>query len=377
MHLFYLYKITNDINGKKYIGLTNDIERRWYEHRVSHKGSLIGRAIDKYGEDNFLFEVLGTFVSKEEVSDAEIDAIKAYKSHISTGLGYNVSLGGETGTYVQQKPVWVYRTNGEFVAKYSSASECARKLGGDTSGISYCANGITSTWNGFCVFYHEQSKEWFTGRLFGSDAKREANRDRMKPVWVYTKDGLFIDKYNSVRECADRLGILISAVSQCVNQKILSFNDMCIFAEEQSQEWFINRKFGHDTFLKDVWVYTKKGDFVATYLSVKECSEELGFKSCRISACLTGEKNSYKDYLFFYEEPTEEDLYKKRTAKGVQREIIGIDKVSGELIEFKSMKDANDYFGKPVNKHIVNCCTGKRKSAYGYYWCYREYYIVS
>ncbi|MEY9867268.1 hypothetical protein ABIE66_002647 [Peribacillus sp. B2I2] len=128
--------------------------------------------------------------------------------------------------------------------------------------------------------------------------------------------------------------------------------------------------------MKDVWVYTKKGDFVATYSSVKECSDELGFKSCRISSCLTGVKNSYKDYLFFYEEPTEDEVFKKTTAKGVQREIIGIDKVSGELIEFNSMKDANDYFGKPVNKHIVNCCNGKKKSAYGYYWCYKEDYIL-
>ncbi|WP_370014999.1 NUMOD1 domain-containing DNA-binding protein [Peribacillus sp. B2I2] len=233
--MFYLYKITNGINGKKYIGLTNDIERRWYEHRVSQKGSLIGRAINKYGKENFLFEVLGNFVSKEEVSDAEIVAIKAYQSHISTGLGYNVSFGGETGSYVQQKAVWVYRTDGDFVAKYSSASECARELGVDTSGVSYCANGITSTCNGFCMFYHEQPKEWFTGRLFGSNAKREASRDRMKPVWAYTKDGLFIDKSNSVRECADRLGISISAISQCVNRKMLSFNDMCFLLKNKAK----------------------------------------------------------------------------------------------------------------------------------------------
>ncbi|MCM3347423.1 NUMOD1 domain-containing DNA-binding protein [Cytobacillus kochii] len=370
--MFYLYIITNVINGKKYIGLTNNIARRWYEHRVSQKDSLIGRAIGKYGEDNFLFEVLGTFVSKEEVSNAEIEAIKANQSHISTGLGYNVSRGGETGSYVQQKPVWVYSTDGEFVARYESVSECARKIGAENSNVSICARGIINVCKGFCIFYQEQSKDWFKGKMFGSDAKREANKDSMKTVWVYTKDGLLIDKYDSIHECAERLGIEISAVSQCVNQKMLSFNDMCFFAVEQSKDWFINRKFGQDTFMKDVWVYTKKGDFVATYPSLKECSKELGFKSSRISSCLTGEKNSYKGHLFFYEKPTNEELLKKRTAKGVQREISGIDKVSGELIEFKCMKDANDYFGKPVSKHIVSCCNGNRKSAYGYYWCYKE-----
>ena len=50
----YVYKIRNKINGKVYIGQTNNLERRLKEHRFdkrSHKP--IHDAIKKYGFENF------------------------------------------------------------------------------------------------------------------------------------------------------------------------------------------------------------------------------------------------------------------------------------------------------------------------------------
>lgn len=52
-----IYKITNKINGRVYVGQSNDIERRWKEH-CRHNKQLIDRAIQKYGKDNFLFEII-------------------------------------------------------------------------------------------------------------------------------------------------------------------------------------------------------------------------------------------------------------------------------------------------------------------------------
>jgi group I intron endonuclease len=54
-----IYKITNKINGKVYIGQSINIERRWKEHiSDKRKNSLIHLAIEKYGEKNFNFEII-------------------------------------------------------------------------------------------------------------------------------------------------------------------------------------------------------------------------------------------------------------------------------------------------------------------------------
>lgn len=103
----YIYKITNKINNKVYIGQTiNDIETRWKRHcndaltnRIDTKFS---RAIRKYGPDNFIVEQLDSATSKKELDEKEKYWIKEYNSTI---LGYNCTDGGEdTSTYKYKTP---------------------------------------------------------------------------------------------------------------------------------------------------------------------------------------------------------------------------------------------------------------------------------
>lgn len=58
-----IYKITNNINQKFYIGSSEDIEKRWYHHKnCLNKGIHINKhlqlAWNKYGENNFSFEII-------------------------------------------------------------------------------------------------------------------------------------------------------------------------------------------------------------------------------------------------------------------------------------------------------------------------------
>lgn len=98
-----IYKITNIINGKCYIGQSIYLKKRLKRHLSykSHKDNLaLYKAFNKYGVDKFTIEILETIDTekcdniKSELDKLEIFYIKKYNSYIS---GYNQTLGGDAG----------------------------------------------------------------------------------------------------------------------------------------------------------------------------------------------------------------------------------------------------------------------------------------
>lgn len=90
-----VYKITNSLNGKSYIGQSKDIKKRFNTHKSAINRSLddprgqgpLYDAMRKYGVDNFVFEVL------EECSESELDEREEYYISLydSVNNGYNRS----------------------------------------------------------------------------------------------------------------------------------------------------------------------------------------------------------------------------------------------------------------------------------------------
>lgn len=91
----YLYRITNNVNGMQYIGVSKHPAKRFKKHCTkpsTHKKSLLGNAIQKYGSDQFALEVL-VQSTMEYCFDLEIKAIEALETR--TPSGYNITAGGE------------------------------------------------------------------------------------------------------------------------------------------------------------------------------------------------------------------------------------------------------------------------------------------
>jgi len=99
-----IYKVTNKINGKIYIGQSVNIEDRWRNHKFKpfyeksgQYNSLFYKAIRKYGIENFIFEVVEE-CKKEELDEKEKYWIKYYDSN-NLEKGYNLTDGGESQTF--------------------------------------------------------------------------------------------------------------------------------------------------------------------------------------------------------------------------------------------------------------------------------------
>src|SRR5687768_12422213 len=91
----FIYKITNIINNKIYIGQTNDPKRRWRGHKNLAKSSnqIIHKAMRKYGVENFNFEILHSDLSWEKVNILEAKLIEKYNCR-NNEYGYNIKQGG-------------------------------------------------------------------------------------------------------------------------------------------------------------------------------------------------------------------------------------------------------------------------------------------
>lgn len=101
-----IYKITNLVNGKVYIGQTRrSLKRRWQEHRRELEG-VLGRAIQKYGVLNFSVDVICIASSVDELNALEKFHIAAHDSTNHT-KGYNIATGGEA------PPPWTGKKHSE------------------------------------------------------------------------------------------------------------------------------------------------------------------------------------------------------------------------------------------------------------------------
>ena len=152
-----VYKITNKVTGKVYIGITNQgagarYRHHWYEARTGEPAP-IHRSMAKYGEENFTLEIIDFAETYEELKEKEKYWIKQYDA-MNREKGYNLTEGGdgtfgrlhseETKEKIRQKALgrkaseetnaWGFREVGEFdekgnmLRKFANASVAARAI---------------------------------------------------------------------------------------------------------------------------------------------------------------------------------------------------------------------------------------------------------
>lgn len=171
--MYSLYKITNLLNNKVYIGVTNrNPQIRFEEHKRKSSKSYISKAIQLDGVENFIFEILESNIPDDKISQIECEYIQKYNSILP--YGYNADLGGveyhkhseeikkkitESGKgnknskYIAD--ILMYSKDGKLLRRFQSSREAARFLGNESKnvGINYCLNGKQKTAYGYIWKY--------------------------------------------------------------------------------------------------------------------------------------------------------------------------------------------------------------------------------
>ena len=183
MYSYEVYKVTNKINNKVYIGITNKgAGARFKQHLFdAEHGSQyrFHRAIRKYGKENFEVSIIAFCDNADELKENEIKFISEYES-MNPDKGYNMTEGGD-GTFGRVCTLET-RLKISEANKGKEVSEETRKL--------LSERGKVRT--------ESRDLYWSSGNI-GSD--------RRKPVLQYDNQGKFIKEYEGVNIAAKETGI--------------------------------------------------------------------------------------------------------------------------------------------------------------------------
>lgn len=173
----YIYKITNDINNKVYIGQTiRSLSQRWSEHKHSachlkNNSNYLYNAMNCYGIEHFKIELI------EECENSLLNNREKYWIQYFDSLynGYNATPGGESCPPSRSKPVDQIDINtNQVIHTFKNAREVERELGIANQYVSDACNYKKSIVNGYKWEFHNLEDKNKAKEKF-SQKKRQQN----------------------------------------------------------------------------------------------------------------------------------------------------------------------------------------------------------
>ena len=224
----YIYKITNKLNNKIYIGqvYNKTIYDRFERHikeASPYSKSYLGRAISKYGKENFICELLDTASSLQELNQKEIYWITYYNS-TNKNIGYNLTPGGDGGnTYLcktikeiqkikekiskankginngQAKQLKAFNVNTKEIIHFDTLSDACKYFNHKQKGtfINHCEHKAICLWRKEWTFAYEN--EEFKYDLPIEYDKSCNNGKKIKLIDIKTNDELIFNSLSKLR----------------------------------------------------------------------------------------------------------------------------------------------------------------------------------
>ena len=208
-----IYKIICLSNNKIYIGSSNNIYKRWNEHiwelnNNKHDNKHLQRAWDKYGQDNFIFEIIEE-CNIEDKLYREQYYLDLYKSY-DRDIGFNISknalapMDGRKHSEETKKHFSEIRKGRTGTMKNKHHSEETKlKISEATKGENNPFYGKHHTEETKIKISEANSGRHHTEetKIKISEATKGDNNPASREVYVYDDNKNLINKFNTVNEC--------------------------------------------------------------------------------------------------------------------------------------------------------------------------------
>lgn len=247
--MFFIYKITNKVNGKIYIGKTcRNIAIRWREHCSKSNQQdkyYLHNAIHKYGKDNFIIEVIDSTEDENIINDLEKKWIKYYNSQ-DRKYGYNLTEGGDGNLHYSWEEIRELWDKGYSVKEISKIMGCYRGTVGE-------------------ALKEYENYDYKTSLQRSSAMKKE--------IIKYDLNGNYICSYPSITIAAKENSCSTAILSKCLkNKEYSAINFLWTYKDEELPK---NIRIKQKRNTKGVSQYDLNGCFIKSYDTAASAAREV------------------------------------------------------------------------------------------------------
>ncbi len=410
-----IYKHTNKINGKVYIGQTKQSPTtRWangskYKPHINSRNTVFWLAIKKYGWNNFEHTIIEKDIKDQATAnEREIFWIRYFNSYVGfdNANGYNMTLGGNNGEHLGYTVYQIDRKSLKVIKEFSSTAEASRQFGneGNASQIRRCCEGIKHSCKGFYWCYKQNYNENWNPK----------SNELVSPIFQIDDNFEIIQRFESITSCVKKTGFSAGNITSCCQRKQRKANGyFWCYAKDYNENWSPTTV----SFNRNEKIYCFETN--AVYASSKEAAQKTGANRGHILRCCKEKENGANGLHFCYAKDInkfelkytkkrgkvfsalENEILKlnypiigltnelfallpNRTEASIRQQVhrLNLVMVNPQLNHYKkvycteldrifnSIEEAYKFANLKDGSSITRCCKGTRKTAGGYHWQY-------
>lgn len=280
----WIYKTTNLINGKTYVGQYTGSESTFKYYMGG--GKLLRKAVKKYGKENFKKEIIIQGCYNEDLlNELEIHYIQLY-SPAFTSNSYNIDKGGNKNTS-KTKKVKQYTKDGKFIKLFESIGEASDKTNSNYSSIRTCLQNKTVSSNGF-IWLYEGQEDLLNNRLKRLNPTKEDISKRHFKQLVFVFDGNNWFEFLNTGDAAVHIGCNSCITERAIKEQWRTYKHFLITNNKENIKFYGKNKREKSVVQKDLnniilKVWEKSSD-AANYYGIRK--ENINTSIRRNGTCL-------------------------------------------------------------------------------------------